>query len=236
MMVAASKKWLIPGVAMLLGVGFIATACLAFRFDRQYPKADNLFYALNADTGQAIWASSDPTPDNWTTQFLSAHPEKGSVMDFAPTNSGDFLKHPAPAAPLTPSQVQLLDDNTTNDVRTLRVKIIAPQQVASIAALVDPKTEVLAAAVNGKQVDSSGVRASQPASAPWTMQYWALPENGIELTLQIKATQPLRLKIVDRSYGLPEIPGAHLEPRPNDMMPAPFSNSDSTLVSKSYTF
>ena len=48
-------------------------------FDRAGPIANSVFYSLNADTGQAHWASFDRQPDRWTSQFLSADPEAGTL-------------------------------------------------------------------------------------------------------------------------------------------------------------
>ena len=47
------------------------------------PQTNSLFYALNGDTGQALWASDDQKPDAWTTQFLGANPRR----DLCPTSS-----------------------------------------------------------------------------------------------------------------------------------------------------
>jgi hypothetical protein len=46
----------------------------------------------------------------------------------------------------------------------------------------------------------------------------------------------LKVKVVDESYGIPEISGRASKTRPDDLMPSMFPYSDSTLVSKSFTF
>jgi hypothetical protein len=41
---------------------------------------------------------------------------------------------------------------------------------------------------------------------------------------------------MDQSYGLPELPGTVLKPRPDGFIPAPYAYSDLTLVDKLFTF
>ena len=82
--------------------------------------------------------------------------------------------------------------------------------------------------------------APPPDGGAWGLEYWALPEEGIELTLEVRAAQPVMIRVVDRTQGLPDTPGQSITPRPDYIMPAPqigiarFSNS--TMVSRSFTF
>jgi hypothetical protein len=101
---------------------------------------------------------------------------------------------------------------------------------ASVTAPADSEAKVLAAVVNGKRFEVS------PAPGPWGLEYWAPGGEGVGLTLEVTPAQPLKLRVVEQGYGLPELPGASIRPRPAGLMPAPFSNSDTTLISKSYQF
>lgn len=216
----------------LAGVGVLLAAGLGGSFDRSRPKADNVFYALNADTGQAVWASADEAADEWSAQFFTAGAERGSITDYAPLNAGNFLKHQAPAIPRQPPQIKTLEDKSDNGVRTLRLNIAPTQPGANVAALIDPKAEVLSAVINGKRVGASG------RPGPWRLEYWAAPADGIDLTLEVKAPQPMRVLLVERSDGLPEIPGLSIKPRPYYLMPSSSSSSpsDATIVRKMYSF
>lgn len=42
--------------------------------------------------------------------------------------------------------------------------------------------------------------------------------------------------LVEKSYGLPEIPGLTIKPRPDYLMPSQSSTGDATLLSSSYSF
>lgn len=98
----------------------------------------------------------------------------------------------------------------------------------------EPDTEVLGAAINGRQVAHEANTWRIPGDR-WRMIYAAPPKEGFELMLQIRQSEPLTLTVEDVSYELPTIPGAPPKPRGDYMMPAPlFGASDSTLVSKAF--
>jgi hypothetical protein len=91
------------------------------------------------------------------------------------------------------------------------------------------------AEINGKRVDQSRSGKGQSPSS-WSLQFWAPPKAGFDLTLELKGATPAPLKIVEQSYGLPEIPGTTIRPRPDYIVPSTFPNSNFSLVTKSYEF
>ncbi|MBH8572263.1 M28 family metallopeptidase [Nostocaceae cyanobacterium CENA369] len=226
-------KWLLPATALLISLSLMIAGSFTAGFDANHPKPNSIFYALNADTGKAIWASFDEQPDEWTSQFLSQNPEKASLTEYLPFASRQFLKNQAPALSLAAPKIILLGDNTDNDTRTLRLQIISSRQGRIVRVYLDPKIEVLEATVNSKKIDDQINNSNNDGT--WGLNYFGLPQEGIELTLTVKKSQSLKLKVVDQSDDLPEIPNKFFRQRPNYMMPTGFGNSDSTLVSKSFT-
>ena len=99
-LMATANRWLPPMASLLISLGLMATGHLITNFDANHPKPNNIFYGLNADTGQAIWASSDETPDEWTAQFLSATPKKEPLPNYLPMEAGNFLQSQAVSATL----------------------------------------------------------------------------------------------------------------------------------------
>ena len=227
-------RWLLPGVAALAGVVFLSLALFSFQFDRRHPKADHILYALNADSGKAVWASTDAAPDEWTRQFFNGPVERGSLKEYLPTATSVYMKSAAPAQALEPPELKLLSDSTAGDVRTLRLSLTASKEYGVLTLFVDKPGEVLAATAGGKRVENR-VGGRRPA-VPWRLQYWALPREGVELTLEVTASQPLKVAVTGRSYKFPDTAGAPLRPRPDDTMPKPFQVGDSSLVTKTYTF
>jgi hypothetical protein len=97
-------------------------------------------YALNADTGRATWVSTDITPDDWTAQFLAQPIEKGTlpeylpaVPEYAPLLPRELLQAPAPSVPLAAPQLVLLDDQTRDGRRYLRMRVTSlPRRAADL--------------------------------------------------------------------------------------------------------
>lgn len=234
-LMTSSRKWLVPGSAAVLGVLLFAFAAFTASFDRLHPKADNVTYIQNTDLGKAVWASTDGKADEWTTQFFSGGAETGSLMEYIPSNYKGFLKSPAPFIQLPPSDLKVLDDQTANGVRTLRLSLNSAYPAGYMTAPTDANTEVLAATVKGQRFVNE-VRRSKTSSNSWALNYYAPPAEGFEITLEVDPAQPLKLRIVNQSYELPEVPGASFKSRPDYIMPAPFTNSDTTQVSRTYTF
>jgi hypothetical protein len=62
--------------------------------------------------------------------------------------------------------------------------------------------------------------------------YSAPPREGVELILKTKS-EPLIVKVVDRSFEFPA--NVIVKARPNYIVPAPNSFSDSTIISRSFS-
>jgi hypothetical protein len=116
----------------------------------------------------------------------------------------------------------------------LRLRLASPRGAERISVQIS--AEVLSAAVDGKSLMANPAVA-EPAKS-WSLYYFALPKEGIELVLETRSPTPLPVRVVDESYGLPllEGAGATFKERPAHMMPAPFFRSDFSLVSQDYSF
>jgi hypothetical protein len=230
-LIAKPSRWLLPGAAATLGLGLVVAGTLTAGFDAHHPKPNNIFYALNADTDKAIWASYDEAPDAWTAQFLGADAEKGAVTDYVDA-SEPLLYSEAPVVSLEAPDAELLDDSTGDGMRTLRVRITPPPRATLLAVTTDAEERVVGAAVDGKRVPNDTSDDGGPPA--WALNYWSPPPEGVELTLEVEGTEPLTLTARAATPGLPTIPGESYQDRPPDMMPRRYE--DRTLVSKSFTF
>jgi len=231
-LMATSFRWLLPAAATLAAVCFIATALLQPDFSQQQPKSNEIFYALNADTGKAVWASADARPDEWTSQFLSNDAPTAPLKDYLPWVNGELLQQPAPAATLAAPEIKVLDDQVEEQTRRIHVRVSSAREAATL--FIYSGTELSEASVNGQPL---GKGQGAPAwEKGQRLIYSAPPPEGIELILKTKSSEPIILKVVDRSFQLPELTNVTVKARPNYLMPAPFSSSDSTFVSKSFSF
>jgi Peptidase family M28 len=232
--IATPKKRLLPIGALLISISFIIAGSWTANFDANHPKPNSVFYAFNADTKQAIWASADRQPDEWTSQFFSTKTEKVKLPEYLPLTSFNFLTAPAPIASIPAPSIEIISNEVRDGIQTLNLRVISPRQGRVVNIYLNPKIKVLAAAVNNKKISSNSDKS-------WALSYYALPKVGIELTLQIQKSSLLNLKninfkLVDKTDGLPQITGNYFQPRPNDMMPTTFGQevNDSTLVRKTF--
>jgi len=234
--ITASKKWLLPGSLAVTALALIAAGSLRAGFDANHPRQDNLFYGFDANSGKAVWGSADLTPDQWTGQFLSGRASRGPMSEFFPTSARTFLQGPAPAAELPGAEAKLLEQTAKNDTRVVRLLITSPRHAPVVSVQVESDAEVQAIQVNGKRVDYSGMPGRTRGQKNWGMRYYGLPAEGIELSLEMTSAEPLKIRVVDQSYGFPEAAIASRQARPANIIPAPYPFGEATLVTKSFTF
>jgi hypothetical protein len=229
-------KWSLPALSALTALAFIVAAGLTSGFDKDHPKPNTIFYAMDADTGKAVWATSDEKLDEWTSKLFPAGAVRKSLTEFPPLTSRPLLQGEAPPASLKAPNAVLVEDSTSGDVRTLRLRVEPAQLSAAVSVSLAPNAEVMAATINGRPAQLGTVSARSGPESPWLMLYYAPPREGIDLVLQLRSSQPVNLRIVDRSNRLPDIPGSPINPRPEYMIATPYAYSDSTMVSKSFSF
>jgi hypothetical protein len=228
----AAGKWL-PIVALALALVLSIMAAKATRYSPAHPKPSLLSYALDADTGKALWTSSTNRLDSWTAAYLGSSPSRGKLPDFVPDwYPFDFLEHEAPAIALAPPLAELVGDRTEGDTRTLLLHISTPRHARTLHVGFT-ETEVSGASVNGHDLgEPSEARWRQPGH--WGFDYANPPAEGIALEIRAEASRPVKIVLVDRSSGLPTIPGRSFPPRPDDAMP--IHSGDQTMVRRSFVF
>lgn len=239
----AGGKWL-PIAALLAGAALCVAAANATHYSAEHPKPSVLAYLLDADTGKALWTSSAARLDSWTEQYLGDSPTRGKLPDFYPVwYSIDFLRHETPALPLVPPQAVLLDKSGDGATRTLHFRITSPRHARTIHVGVEQADTtavfrsmltdwVISASVNGRDLGKpSEARWNQ--SGPWSFDY-SNPGDGIDFVVHVQGTSQVRLVLVDRSSGLPAMPGRNPPARPADSMA--IHSGDQTMVRRSFVF
>jgi hypothetical protein len=228
---AAGKS--LPAVALAAALVLSIIAAKATRYSPAHPKPSLLSYALDFDTGKALWASSTNRLDPWTAEYLGSSPSRGKLPDFAPDwYPLDFLQHEAPPIALSPPLAELSRDHTDAATRTLLLHISTPRHARTLHVGFS-ETEVSGASVNGHDLGKpSEARWRQPGH--WGFDYANPPAEGIAVEIRVPASAPVKIVLVDRSSGLPTIPGANLPPRPDDAMP--IHSGDQTMVRRSFVF
>jgi hypothetical protein len=239
---ARPHRWALPATAGIVAAAALIAGSLTALPDAASPQADSIFYALNADSGQALWGSEDPRPDIWTSQFLGTEFQRGELPELFPHLSNKFLFSPAPVLDLPPPQVDLLSDRSTMDTRTLRLHVTAPGQVPWVEVSVRSTSPISAITLAGKHMSYENDPAQSRSNGyVKTLQYWVPPAEGFDLAVEVSPPCSVKVSVRNYGFGLPQIPGFRYDPRPADRMPLareflPKNNTDTVLVIKSFLF
>jgi len=231
-LMATAARWLLPAVTGLAAIGFIIAAVAQPDFNQRRPRSNELFYALNADNGKAVWASTDARPDEWTSQFLRSDVRAAAMNDYFPWLDTDvFLQQQASTAPLPAPEIKVLDDTSDEQTRSVHMHVSSAREAATLFIYVN--TGLTEAFVNGRPLTKQ--QTTSTSDKHWMLIYYAPPREGIDLLLKTAPSTPLNVKVVDRSFELPEFNDFKIKARPEYIIPAPFSLTDSTFISKSFS-
>jgi hypothetical protein len=217
-------RWAVPTAG--LGVCGIAAVVAVAQggYDADRPRGDSLFFAADADTGRAAWASRERAADAWTAQVLKDG-TFGGLAEYGPF-SLRYLREPAPAPVLPPPTAELLGETTTDRVTTLRVRI-RPAAGARTLWFAVPGAEVLGGTVNGRPLPVPNTPAKR---SDWQLRFTAPPPEGVEVALSLAARGERSLVLTGVSDGLPDAGGKRLLPRPPELMPSPSVRFDSSTL------
>lgn len=220
----------------LAGVLVIGVAAFRSTHDARHPKLNSLFYGLNADTGKAIWASFDEKTDEWTSRVLPASAQKRAAPEFfAAGRAGLLLQADAAPVALPAPDAAVLSDNTKDALRTLKLRITSPRAAPVISVYIYSVKNLQGVWVNGRRIEIEATAASQRRGS-WSVSYHNVPPEGIELTLELSPEEALKMRVVDQSYSLPDLPESALGSRPAGFIPAAVAYNDATVVSKSFSY
>ena len=221
-LIATPFKWFAPGLAgaaavVLLVAGVLTTATATQK------RPNRIYYALNTDTGKAVWASDLSQRDERTPQFFTGNEQKGTLADFAyGGQSREYTLNPAPVAPLPAPELPVLEKQEIDGVQTLRMRVSSPRQAGLLSIFLDSNAQVLSASINNEQLN-------QELKDRWGVFIEGFPKEGVELVLQLRASEPVKLRLVDQSHGLPPVNAASSQPAVLSARP------DATFLMKSFT-
>lgn len=229
------KIWRWGHLGSLLALACVLAALLHSGFNQSEKQPSTIFYAVNSDRGEGIWGSTDEIFDDWTKQFFPAVVERGKLPEFFPMSSHTFLKS-GPQQSNEPGPVlKVLEESSSAGVRKLRLYAGSERKAAILSIYEESDAELIRVFINGKPTRIGNPVGPDGSRAIWGAQIYAIDTEGVELTLEVRATQPLKFRLVDQTYGLPALEEAGRQPRPNYLMPSISTFTDTVFVSRTYT-
>ena len=218
-----AHPWRLSVIAGILCVVLLIAGSLTARFTPDRPRPNAVAYMLDADSGAATWFSGGTQQDAWTGQFFTAEPEFGSVGKLFPLaqRSGfPIMRGDAPEIALEAPEVNLLDDRTAGGVRSLHLNLRSPRGAPVLLLDVEPYGAVQAAILAGQRLETV-----ESTRSLWSLTYYALPVEGLDVVLELDPSQPITLQVSDQTWELtPEVLeglSTTFQPRTDAMMPMP---------------
>ncbi|MEV0563989.1 M28 family peptidase [Dactylosporangium sp. NPDC050588] len=192
--------------ALVVALVCTTTGMVADRFDATHPEPTHLMYALDRDTGTAQWVSLEQSPGAWTSRYVRDHRSLDELFPVLP--AGELSTGPAEAAPLPAPTATVLSDTTTGDRRTVTFRLASQRPVRFVSFYAEPGSHrVQQATVAGRDAVPF-----LPDQNRFGVVFHGPPTDGIEVTLVLQGSGPLKLRLVDGSDGLDTLPG--FTPRP----------------------
>jgi len=118
--------------------------------------------------------------------------------------------------------LSVLEKKEADGVQTLRLRVSSPRQAGSISIYLDSNAQVLSSSINNKEMNDE-------LKDRWGLFIDGFPKEGVELVLQVRATEPLKMRVVDQSFGLPPVNAASSQQTMSSGKP------DTTFVAKSFS-
>jgi hypothetical protein len=241
------KKSAVYGVLCAVAVIFLLVGVLTLHNDERRPAQNIVHYGLNMDTKKAVFWSTDKSADSFTEQYLGKDGPKGSIFEFNPEIISQVLKSDAPSLAIDPPMMEVLSDDRANGERALSLKITSPREAGRIVLYMPGNIKITGAILNDKPYKIL-VNDERQNLEPYTynienltllygkyrvFQYYGLPSEGVTFAVKFKDEGPVDFRLVDISYGLPDI---FSKPRPKDMTYNWLPGCDLTYLSKEYKF
>jgi hypothetical protein len=231
------RRWWPAGIAAIAALAFLSVAVSETRYSDRYPKAVNVVYALDADARTANWAVRVGRPDPWLGQFLGTSPRQGRPPALvqpwsSPGGVPGFLHAEAPAADLPAPKAALVRAVPTEGGRNVTFRA-APSREGSALTVWVNGVPALDVSVDGTLVSGAFTRRA-PDDTAWTLEYYNAPMSGVTVAMTLRGSRPLTVAVTERTWGLPELPGRTLAPRPASLIP--ISTGDLTVVRRTYVF
>lgn len=214
----------VPATAVVLAVACAGVGLSTDGFDADHPVPSQLVYALDSDTGQAWWASTEDTPGAFTARYVEGR--EPLPADYPYLTGEDVATGPAEAADLPAPEVEVVSDAEVGGQRQITVRVTTQRPGVRLLVL---DVGVDGGTVTRGQVAGRAVPEVALGEDRLWITFHAPPAGGLQATFAVDGDGPVDLRVIDGSDGLSGLPG--FEPRPDGVDAAGTHSSDLVLVS-----
>jgi hypothetical protein len=213
----------VPVTAVVVAAACAGVGLAVDRFDADHPVPSQLVYALDSDSGQAWWASTEDEPGEYTGRYVNS---RGALpVDFPYLAGADVVSGPAEPASLPAPVVETLSDIVVGENREITVRV-TPQRAGVRLLALDLSVEG-GTVVRGRVAGRAVVDAALGEDRLW-VTFHAPPAGGLQASFTVTGGGRVTLRAVDGSDGLAGLPG--FQPRPEGVDAAGTHSSDLVVV------
>jgi hypothetical protein len=215
----------LPVVALLLvaGLAVVMAARSASAFGPDSPQPNSLFYALDADAGEAVWGSFDLRIGPWTGSVIPEGSERAPLPGFL----GDGTEVAQAPAPVLDLQAPTVAGQEGGDDGTYRVRVVPPPDAARLRLILSPASVLRAVRVDGLEVQDLEGDDERLA-----FSYFAPSPGGVLLEVETEpGAEAPELAVVGQWLRLPGEGQGGPPPRGEESMPTSRTlETDLTMV------
>lgn len=225
------KIWL-PASLIVAGLGILGwAAATTSSGNARQPSTDTLLYGLDSGKEEAWWFTYDRGTDAWTAGFLGSDPVRMPLPGLVPWEPRNgFLSASAPTLPLPPPRVELIERSEDVDPYRVAVRLRSDRQAPVMYLSVETLARIETVTIDGRRWDFGVDGLATDEGGTWVLRHIGAGGEPVEVVFELDQRQPLELRLVDQSFGLPPQDGAPAQ-RPAGLMADPFQPlSDVTLV------
>jgi hypothetical protein len=226
--ITRKKPWLITILGFVVFLIIVSANLISRSSNELNPKPNTIFYAFDADSNKAFWATSDRKLDSWTSQFFPGEIKNGALPQFIPLSGFSLIYGPAPITQIIEPILKIESEDNVDSFRIIRAQIISNSpyffiNTDSINLIYDIK-------INGKSLEDKKLKESNH----WPLLCFGFSDEPLNLELKTKMNIKCKLRVIKIVEDLPLNIDERLKPRPKNMIPRSGFINDCKIIGKSF--
>ena len=231
-----SKKKLMATVALSLCLVTLVVAHFQSGFNADNAKPTSLVYLLDADSGQAQWATYEHVLSDWTSANMGPDkkaPETLKTKTFSSKYSSGFTYvSDAPLKEIGLPSIEKIRDTVIGENRLLEV-LYTPHRNVNRLEVFTNKISLNKVTVNGIPISEYYLKEKKSLRL---FTHYISDNDPTSLELLLPKDEDLELAFYEASNDLLIHPLFKIPPRTPDLIPMPFVLNDAILIKKTMQF
>jgi hypothetical protein len=220
-------------------IPILATALAAFAavvvptYSAKVPERVNISYWQDADSGKSQWIV-DPESGRLPEPIRLAASFRRADHGAFPWYTRAAFVSEAPRLDLAAPTFTILESTQADGMRSYRALLRSERGAPSAAILFPPDAGVESVRMGGQPLQPGTERIRSWFNGWAAYRCPAMPASGVQITFSLPAGKPVKVSVVDQSYGLPPEGTFLLNSRP--LKATPSQDGDVTIISRRVEF